>query len=88
MTTVLRGDDSHVDGAARVWAEATAARDGDPDVAPPEDSRPIIARVLDRPGAVLAVALDQGNQVVAFAMAAPAPAGAGYGVPFLTGHRR
>jgi ribosomal protein S18 acetylase RimI-like enzyme len=76
VTTVLRGDDSHIDGAAQVWAEATAARDGDPDVAPLEDSRPIIARVLGRPGAVLTVALDEGNQVVAFAVAAPAHASA------------
>jgi hypothetical protein len=28
MTTVLRDDGSHLDGAAQVWAEATAARDG------------------------------------------------------------
>jgi ribosomal protein S18 acetylase RimI-like enzyme len=76
VTTVLRGDGSHIDGAAQVWAEATAARDGDPDVAPLEDSRPIIARVLGRPGAVLAVALDEGDQVVAFAVAAPALGGA------------
>ena len=72
MTAVLRGDDRHIDGAAQVWAEATAARDGDPDVAPLEDSRPIIARVLGRPGAVLTVALDESNQVVAFAVAASA----------------
>ena len=63
MTTLVRGDRSHIDGAAQVWAEATAARDGDPDVAPLEISRPIIASVFDRTRAVLVVALDQASQV-------------------------
>jgi ribosomal protein S18 acetylase RimI-like enzyme len=76
VTTVVRGDRSHIDGAAQVWAEATAARDGDPDVAPLEISRPIIASVLDQPRAVLVVALDQASQVAAFAVAAPAHDGA------------
>jgi len=80
MTAVVRGDRSHIDGAAQVWAEATAARDGDPDVAPLENSRPIIARVLDRPRAVLVVAVDDGNQVVAFAVAAQAHDGAAHPV--------
>lgn len=68
----MRGDRSHVGGAAQVWAEATAARDGDHDVAPLEISRPVIASVLGRPRAVLVVALDEDNQVMAFAVAAPA----------------
>jgi ribosomal protein S18 acetylase RimI-like enzyme len=72
--TVVRGDRSHLDGAARVWAEATAARDGETGVAPLEISRPVIAAVLDQPGAVLVVALDQHEQVAAFAVAAPRPA--------------
>lgn len=72
VTTPARGDRSHIDGAAQVWAEATAARDGDPDVAPLEISRPIIASVFDQPRAVLVVALDQASQVAAFALAAPA----------------
>lgn len=72
MTRVLRGDASHLDGAAHVWAEATTARDGDPEVAPLELSRPIIASVLRQPRAVLVVALDDAGQVVAFAVAAPA----------------
>lgn len=75
VTTVLRGDHSHIDGAAQVWAEATATRDGDPDVAPLEISRPIIARVFDRPRGVLVVALGKGNLVEAFAVAAPAQDG-------------
>jgi GNAT superfamily N-acetyltransferase len=72
----VRGDGSHIDGAAQVWAEATAFREGDPDVAGLEDSRPIIAMVMDQPRAVLAVALDDDDQVVAFAVAAPARDGA------------
>ena len=72
MARLVRGDRSHIDGAAQVWAEATAFRDGDPDVAPLEDSRPIIAGVADRPRSVLIVALDDEDQVIAFAVAAPA----------------
>jgi ribosomal protein S18 acetylase RimI-like enzyme len=75
MARLARGDRSHIDGAARAWAEATALRDGDPDVAPLEDSRPIIAGVADRPRSVLVVALDDEDQVMAFAVAAPALAG-------------
>jgi len=76
MARLARGDRSHIDGAARVWAEATAFRDGDPDVAPLEDSRPIIAGVAGRPRSVLVVALNDEDQVMAFAVAAPALAGA------------
>jgi ribosomal protein S18 acetylase RimI-like enzyme len=72
MARLVRGDRSHVDGAAQVWAEATAFRDGDPDAAPLEDSRPIIAGVFGRPRSVLVVALDNQDQVMAFAVAAPA----------------
>jgi ribosomal protein S18 acetylase RimI-like enzyme len=72
VARLARGDDRHIDGAAQVWAEATAFRDGDPDVAPLEDSRPIIAGVAGRPRSVLVVALDDEDQVVAFAVAAPA----------------
>jgi ribosomal protein S18 acetylase RimI-like enzyme len=71
----MRGNRGHIDGAAQVWAEATAARDGDPDVAPLENSRPIIAGVADRPRRVLVVAIDEGDQVVAFAVAAAAADG-------------
>lgn len=78
MLTVRRGEEAHLDGAAQVWAEATAARDGDPDVAPLDLSRPVIAGVLARPGAVLVIALDEQDQVEAFAVAEPlAPAGPG-----------
>jgi len=73
VTTVLRGDQSHLDGAAQVWAEATAARDGDPEVAPLDLSRPVIASALGRPGALLFVVLDEHEQVAAFAVAGPPP---------------
>jgi ribosomal protein S18 acetylase RimI-like enzyme len=72
MARLVRGDRSHIDGAAQVWAEATSFRDGDPDVAPLEDSRPIIAGVVGGPRSVLVVALDDQDQVMAFAVAAPA----------------
>ena len=75
MARLVRGDRSHIDGAAQVWAEATAFRDADPDVAPLEDSRPIIAGVAARPRSVLIVALDDEDQVTAFAVAAPAREG-------------
>jgi ribosomal protein S18 acetylase RimI-like enzyme len=75
MARLVRGDRSHIDGAAQVWAEATAFRDGDPDVAPLEDSRPIIAGVASRPRSVLIFALDDADQVMAFAVAAPALVG-------------
>ena len=71
---MLRGDKGHLDGAAQVWAEATAARDGDSDVAALQISRPVLARFLDRPGAIFVVAVDQDEQVVAFAVAEPASA--------------
>jgi ribosomal protein S18 acetylase RimI-like enzyme len=77
MARLLRGDHSHIDGAAQVWAEATAFRDCDPDVAPLEDSRPIIARVFDQPRSALIVAIDDDSQVTAFAIAAPALDGTG-----------
>jgi ribosomal protein S18 acetylase RimI-like enzyme len=72
MARVVRGNSSHIDGAAQVWAEATAFRDGDPDVAPLKNSRPIIAGVMGRPRSVLVVALDDDDRVMAFAVAAPA----------------
>jgi ribosomal protein S18 acetylase RimI-like enzyme len=79
VTRVLLGDERHVDGAAQVWAEATAARDGAAQVAPLKLSRPIIAGVLSQPGAVLVVAVDDGggDPVIGFAVAEPMPAASG-----------
>lgn len=77
MTRLVRGDRSHIDGAARVWADATAFRDGNPEAAPLEKSRPLIARVVGQPRSVLVVALDDTEQVAGFAAAAPAIEGEG-----------
>ena len=74
FVTVRAGGPEDVDGAAQVWAEATAARDGDDEVAPLSDSRPILLRALDAPGAEFTVAVDAGR-VVAFATAARAQGG-------------
>jgi hypothetical protein len=62
MARLVRGNRSHIEGAAPVRAEATAFCDGDPDVAPLEGSCPIIAGVMDRPRSVLVVALDDDDQ--------------------------
>lgn len=72
MALLVRGSCSHIDGAAQVWAEATAFRDGAPEAPPLEKSRPVIAGVVSRPRSVLIVALDDDDQVTAFAVAAPA----------------
>ena len=68
---VRAGSPDDIDGAAQVWAEATAARDSDDEVAPLSDSRPILLRVLAGPGAQFTVAVD-GDRVVAFATAGQA----------------
>jgi ribosomal protein S18 acetylase RimI-like enzyme len=53
----VRAGSPQVDEAAQIWAEATAARDGEEDVADLEVSRPIITGVLDRsPRALLLIA--------------------------------
>jgi ribosomal protein S18 acetylase RimI-like enzyme len=83
VTRVLLGDERHVDGAAQVWAEATATRDGADQIAPLELSRPVIAGVLSQPGAVLVIAVDDddGDQVIGFAIAEPVPAATGPAAP-------
>ncbi|WP_181188472.1 hypothetical protein [Actinopolyspora mortivallis] len=48
---VIDGTFTHVDAAARVWATATAARDGDAAPPPPEKARPLIHQVARAPGA-------------------------------------
>ncbi|MFI1196519.1 GNAT family N-acetyltransferase [Micromonospora sp. NPDC020750] len=54
----------HVDAAAQIWAETTAARDGAEDVAPLESARPLIRTVLDSsPRSVLLVADDDGRTI-------------------------
>jgi ribosomal protein S18 acetylase RimI-like enzyme len=69
---LIDGTATHVDAAAAIWAEATARRDGDADVAPLELARPIIQRVLDgSPRAFLPIVL-AGETPAAFAAIAPA----------------
>lgn len=62
-----------LDSAARLWAEATAARDGDPDPGPTEVGRRRITEVLESsPDAILLTALDGDDEPVGFAAVAPA----------------
>jgi len=75
MTSVhirVAGPGEHLDEAATIWAEATAARDGDAEVAPLSVARPIIQRVIENsPRSLLLVAVDGSDQVVGFAAVAP-----------------
>jgi ribosomal protein S18 acetylase RimI-like enzyme len=67
-----RAGSPQVDEAARIWAEATAARDGDEDVADLDVSRPIIAGVLDRsPRALLLIARTAEGAAAGFAAVEP-----------------
>lgn len=58
---------------ARVWAAATAARDGAGPPAPLEQAREPIVAAMTEPGAFAVVAVD--GEVVAFAIALPAGSG-------------
>jgi ribosomal protein S18 acetylase RimI-like enzyme len=61
-----------VDDAAQIWAEATAKRDNDPEVAPLAQSRPVIDAVLTSSfRSRLLVAVDSTGQVVGFTTVAP-----------------
>jgi ribosomal protein S18 acetylase RimI-like enzyme len=78
MFTVIDGTRTHLDAAARIWAEATSARDADEDVPPFEISRRIIERVLESsPRAFLLVALSDDGEAAGFAAIAPDPDEAG-----------
>jgi ribosomal protein S18 acetylase RimI-like enzyme len=67
-----RAGSPQVDEAAQIWAEATAARDGDEDVADLEVSRPIIAGVLGRsPRALLLIARAAAGTAAGFAAVEP-----------------
>ena len=65
---------AYLDAAARIWAEATAERDGDNEVAPLELSRPVIQRVLDQRGGFLLVA-NVGGAAAGFAALAQVEVG-------------
>ncbi len=62
----------HLADAARIWAEATAARDGDAEVASLEVSGDRIHQALDAsPQSLLLISVDERGSVVGFATAAP-----------------
>ncbi|MEU8611763.1 GNAT family N-acetyltransferase [Actinoplanes sp. NPDC048791] len=75
MTSVhirVAGPGEHLDDAALIWAEATAARDGDAEIAALSVARPIIQRVIESsPRSLLLVAVDPAGQVAGFAAVAP-----------------
>jgi len=60
-----------VDAAAQLWAEATAARDGDDEIAPLDLSRPLVRSVLDSSPRSLLIAADDGDELVGFAAIEP-----------------
>lgn len=61
--------------AATIWAEATAVRDGDAEIAPLSLARPLIQRVIESSSrSQLLVALDANDWVVGFAAVEPASA--------------
>jgi ribosomal protein S18 acetylase RimI-like enzyme len=71
----VAGDREHLDQAAAIWAEATAARDGDAEIAPLSVARPLLQRVVEgSPRSLLLVALDAGDRVVGFAAIEPTAA--------------
>lgn len=72
LNVVVAGGDEYVDEAARIWAEATTARDGEAEVPPLHVSRPLIKTVLDSsPRSLLLVALDQDGRALGFAAVEP-----------------
>ncbi len=61
-----------IDAAARIWADATAARDDSPTVAPLDLARPVITAVIESsPGAILLTALERGDVPLGFVVSAP-----------------
>ena len=62
----------YVDDAAQIWAETTAARDGDADVAPLDLSRPIIEAVINSSDrSLLLIALGADSRALGFVAAEP-----------------
>lgn len=68
---VLVGDRDFLDDAARLWAAATAARDGDRDLAPLSRSRPLIEQVLAADGSMILLLDADTGELQAFATAQP-----------------
>ena len=70
--TIVDGTNIYVDDAAQIWAEATAKRDGEPDVAPLGLSRPIIENALNSSrDPLLLVAIDRTDKPVGMALITP-----------------
>lgn len=69
---IVDGAATRVDDAALIWAAATAARDGDDEVAGLNLARPVIEGVLARSlRALLLVAVDDTDRAVGFVAAEP-----------------
>jgi ribosomal protein S18 acetylase RimI-like enzyme len=78
IDVVVDRSDEHIDAAAEIWAQATAARDGGVDVAPLSVSRPVIeAVVTSSPRSLLLVAVGEDGSAVGFAAAEPVADGQG-----------
>ncbi len=60
-----------IDDAAQIWAEATAARDGDDDIPGLEISRPIIQGVLDGSSRAFLLIARRADGTVGFAVIEP-----------------
>jgi len=72
------GSRQHLEDAARIWAQATAVRDRETDIAPLALSREVIRAALDAsPRSLLLVALDESECVLRFVAAVPRPASGG-----------
>jgi ribosomal protein S18 acetylase RimI-like enzyme len=68
----VAGRAEHLAEAAAIWAAATAARDGDAEIAPLSLARPLIQRVIESsPRSLLLVAVDETEQMVGFAAVEP-----------------
>jgi ribosomal protein S18 acetylase RimI-like enzyme len=72
MQVIVDRAHQHLADAARIWVEATAARDGDTEVAPLGLSRERIQQALDAsPQSLLLITVDERGSVVGFATTAP-----------------
>ncbi|MEU8660716.1 GNAT family N-acetyltransferase [Actinoplanes philippinensis] len=72
LTVQVAAPGQHLAEAATIWAEATAARDNDPDPAPLDQALPLIEQVIgSSPRALLVVAVDNGTRVHGFAAIEP-----------------
>ena len=67
---VRLGDPGDLDGAARVWARATAKRDGKAEIPPLEAAKDVVRDSLREERSTLVVAADEGV-VIGFAAAEP-----------------